>query len=686
MDYRNPALVYRPDIDGLRAVAVLGVVVFHAFPSFLPGGFVGVDVFFVISGYLISAIVFKGLSTGTFSFLDFYSRRIRRIFPALLLVITASLAIGWVVLLPDEYAQLAKHAFAGLGFFANFVFWSEAGYFDNEAVLKPLLHLWSLGIEEQFYIFWPALVALARRSRRRVWGLLAWLALASFVANVLFAATAPAASYFLPPARIWELLFGAALALRFHQAPARLQRGRVRGDLASVLGLGLILLGFVLIDEGVAFPGWWALLPTAGTALLIGAGPSSFVNRALLAHPAMVWVGLVSFPLYLWHWPLLSFVRIASNGAADPIVEGAAVVAAFGLAWLTYRFFELPLRARNGQRAAIGLVCASVICGAIGANIFLRDGLSFRLKDAQAKSEAKALEWPESLRSDAACRDARVPDIPADCLMSDETSPPALALIGDSHANHYFWGLSEGLRDRGLNLLQLGRGGCLPLYGLDVRNDGIPLECPRVVNAVIDHVVASPDVHTVLLAGRWPSYLTGREMKDDAGHLEDDEELVLAATLARTPDARQAIARQALDTTLQRLLNAGKRVVFLHAVPELAFDARECVTWNPNRFVSRTPRHGCEVPRARVEARNAEYRGSLETVLSRYPQVAVFDPVPVMCDDRTCFGKRGGILLYRDDDHLSLAGSTWVGEAMSDELARLIATNWASAPADRFFE
>lgn len=665
---------------------MLAVVVFHAFPSLLPGGFSGVDVFFVISGYLISAIVFNGLSKGTFSFRDFYARRIRRIFPALLLVIATSLAVGWSVLLPDEYAQLAKHALAGLGFVANFVFWDEAGYFDTDAAFKPLLHLWSLGIEEQFYAVWPLLVVLAWRFRKGLWILVGGLAVASFLLNVLFAQSAPSASYFLPSGRVWELLLGAALALYSHdrrQVPAFFSP-RV-ADGAGVIGLALVVLGFVLIDESVVFPGWWALLPTVGAALLIGSGPASFVNRRVLARPLMVWVGLVSFPLYLWHWPLLSFVRIAANGQANPLTEIAAVVAAFVLAGLTYRRFELPFRASGKRRTAVGLVLVSLICGAIGANIFMRDGLGFRLKDAQAENQAKELEWPESLRFDDRCAQS-LPEVSGPCLLVEPTSPPAVAIIGDSHANHYFWSLRKPLEALGANLVQVGRGGCLPLQGLDIRKDGKLLECPKVVDAALDYLVDTPEVHTVFLAGRWASYLTGRELKDPVDHVEDDEELVLSGVFADSAEERQALAEKALDDTLNKLLSAGKHVVFLHAVPELDFDARESVAWNPNRFVNRVPRSSCEVNKERITVRNTEFRPVIEAVLSRYPQVTVLDPVPLMCDERACFAKRDGVLLYRDDDHLSLSGAGWLGEALRGELATILATTVARATGGDTFD
>lgn len=665
---------YRPDVDGLRAIAVLSVVVFHAFPSVLPGGFVGVDVFFVISGYLISSIIFKALSNGEFSFADFYARRVRRIFPALLVVTAGSLALGWSVLLPDEYARLAKHALAGLGFVANVVFWDEAGYFDTDAAFKPLLHLWSLGIEEQFYIIWPALAVLCWRLRLSLWHLIVGLGAASFVVSVVMSSSAPSASYFLPPARVWELLLGAALAFvvwRCGRLPGA--TSPLHANLLGAVGCGLIVLALALIDERTAFPGAWALLPGVGAVLTIAAGPTAALNQRFLGHPLMVGVGLISFPLYLWHWPLLSFVRIVSNGNPAPGALWWAVGAAVVLAWLTYRLCETPLRLRGGNRTAAGLVCASLAAAGVATNIVMREGLAFRLKDAQARVEAEALEWDESRRADEACRRILSNDVPGGCLIADLASQPTIAIIGDSHANHFYWGLSERLAAHRQNLIQLGRGGCLPLQGLDIRKDGRSSDCPETVDAAIAHIANSPAIHTVFIAGRWMSYMTGEELKDAGRAIEQDEELVLDGATAIEAEDRERLITRSLDRTLQTFVEAGKRVVFMHAIPELAFHARECVTWSPNPFVRRIPRPSCEVARDLIDTRNKQFRPALEAVLARHPKVAVVDPLPLMCDERTCFGKRDGRLLYRDDDHLSVHGSHWIGQAIAPQLPFLLA-------------
>jgi peptidoglycan/LPS O-acetylase OafA/YrhL len=249
---------YRSDIDGLRAIAVLLVVIHHAFPQILPSGFIGVDLFFVISGFLISTIIFQNLENGTFSFADFYGRRIKRIFPSLILVLLTCLVYGWFSLLPADYKQLGKHALAGAAFVSNFAFWYESGYFDGDSKLKPLLHLWSLGIEEQYYIFWPLIAWLAWKKKANLLKLCIVLLVVSFVTNLVLVRSNTASAFFSPASRFWELLIGSVLAyVKLNQPITKEER---HGNLSAWLGLGLLVIGLVFIHPERRFPGFWALL------------------------------------------------------------------------------------------------------------------------------------------------------------------------------------------------------------------------------------------------------------------------------------------------------------------------------------------------------------------------------------------------------------------------------------------
>ncbi|WP_252997414.1 acyltransferase family protein [Pseudomonas thivervalensis] len=460
---------YRPDIDGLRAIAVLLVVGFHAFPYWVKGGFVGVDVFFVISGFLISTIIFNGLDSGEYKFIDFYNRRIKRIFPALLLVLISSFVFGWFALLADEFKQLGKHMAGGAGFVANIVLWSENGYFDGAAETKPLLHLWSLGVEEQFYIAWPFLLWAAWKKKLNLLSITALVVLISFYLNISKTQADVVAAFYLPQTRFWELLAGSVMAYITLYKSQAVMRGRLKVDgwlgslinteapdadgrtlcnFQSVLGMIFIAVGVLLITKEQAFPGWWALLPVAGAVLIISAGPMAWLNRVVLSNRLLVWFGLISFPLYLWHWPILSYLRIIEGYTPSRELRIMAVGLAIVLAWLTYEFIEKPMRNGKGESVKVGvLLVLMVAMGYVGYYSYSRDGLTFRenIKSMNRVSgEFVGPLW--RFTKNEACMQ-RYPLKGSEkygwwfCMLSKDQAP-TLLLLGNSHANELYAGLS----------------------------------------------------------------------------------------------------------------------------------------------------------------------------------------------------------------------------------------------------
>ncbi|QFT95916.1 O-acetyltransferase OatA [Roseovarius sp. THAF8] len=385
---------YRREIDGLRAFAVLSVVAFHAFPGAVPGGFVGVDVFFVISGFLITSHIFEKLDQGAFSFADFFQRRIRRIFPALLVVMSLSLLFGWLVLLSDEFNQLGLHVASGAAFISNFVFAAEAGYFDAAAELKPMLHLWSLAVEEQFYILWPLALWVAWKLRVGLLILTLIVFAASFVVNVVYATSHPVEAFFWPFGRFWELLSGSLLAWVTVHRRSPLASETVR-KLAGGLGLVLLVVSVAVIDRTAAFPSWWAILPVLGSVLVIFGGATAWGVAPLFTNRVAVWFGLISYPLYLWHWPVLSFLHIAEDDVPHRDARIAGVLLAILLAWLTYRLIERPIRFGTFREPARSLWLAAIMV-AVGLagfvisrtdfsdthtarSVYLRGGLEHRI-------------------------------------------------------------------------------------------------------------------------------------------------------------------------------------------------------------------------------------------------------------------------------------------------------------------
>jgi peptidoglycan/LPS O-acetylase OafA/YrhL len=517
---------YRADIDGLRAIAVLSVVAFHAFPNWLKGGFAGVDVFFVISGFLISTVIFENLDRGTFNFAEFYARRIKRIFPALLLVLIASFTFGWFALLADEYRQLGKHMAAGAGFVSNLVLWSEAGYFDSSAEIKPLLHLWSLGIEEQFYIFWPLLLWLAWRQKFNLLTITILVAIVSFVVNINEVKQDTVATFYSPLTRFWELLSGSLLAWAtiyktvafrgvktkldgwmgtaiFKQAPE--PDGKTLSNVLSFVGLFLLGYGFWRINKEFSFPGKWALVPVLGAVLLIAAGPKAWVNRTILSNKITVWFGLISFPLYLWHWPLLSFARIIESEVPSRNIRIAAVALSIALAWLTLKLVERRVRlgGHNKVKVVTLVVLMTIVCY-IGYNTYSRDGLKFR--NAAKVGLANDFAWPSSFR-DTCKKITESKDSGGWCNDGNIEDDPKVLLLGDSYATSYSQLFYFYSKNNNLTYKQYGVGQCPPLL------DFGPTACSDAAKFYLESLRNSPATEYVVLAAAWFSYVNGKNSR-----------------------------------------------------------------------------------------------------------------------------------------------------------------------------
>lgn len=367
----NMIIKYRPDIDGLRAIAVMSVVVFHYFPTALPGGFIGVDVFFVISGYLITSIITKDIYSNSFSFTDFYRKRILRIFPALLLALLFCLVYGWLYLLPSEFKNLGKHIFSGSYFISNITLWMESGYFDTSSAYKPLLHLWSLGIEEQFYLIWPVILITLAKSRRSAEVISISILIVSLCYCIYTRSDNSGVNYYSPLSRSWELMAGALLS-QASTSFSSLRERKLFCEISSLIGISLILLSIIFINEGMMFPGYLAIFPVLGASLVIFSGPNTLINKYLLSIKPIVFIGLISYPLYLWHWPLYSFVRLQYGEHVGLKTLSMLFVLSFVLAALTYLVIEKNVRRLTRKGFAAIVLSASVfVIGAFGGLRYL---------------------------------------------------------------------------------------------------------------------------------------------------------------------------------------------------------------------------------------------------------------------------------------------------------------------------
>lgn len=457
----------------MRAVAVLLVVIFHAFPELNGGGFVGVDVFFVISGFLITSIIINDLNRERFSFRRFYARRIKRIYPSLLVVLTSCYLAGWYLLLPNEFANLGKHIAGGAGFVANLVLWRESGYFDIETELKPLLHLWSLGVEEQFYFIWPLVLYLAFRQHLKLRYVLPAIFILSFAINIYELHHDPVGDFYLPQTRFWELLTGAIIAYgstpKWHSFWQLHKLSTWLLHTIAALGLVLLAIAVVLLNKHSAFPGWWAWLPTLGAALIIAAGQKAWINRKLLAQPPLVFIGLISYPLYLWHWPLLAFAKILNMGSTSIELRAALALLSVLLAWLTYRFVELPLRFGSSQiNKTLRLSVLMMLMFALGIGAWLFDGLPLRMADKAEYdkffSNSYYTKSHNLLTNDRhECNFYDITNNEVKASIADSCVTPHSAhmvfLWGDSHAQHLNYGLRKIL-PASVSLLQAGSSGC----------------------------------------------------------------------------------------------------------------------------------------------------------------------------------------------------------------------------------
>lgn len=609
---------YRPDIDGLRAVAILLVLGFHAFPYRVPGGFVGVDIFFVVSGFLISGIIFRDLEGGRFEFRQFYARRLRRIVPALMVVLVFTYLFGWWVLLSDEFAQLSRHVASAAGFFSNFTLWSEAGYFDEAADTKPLQHLWSLAIEEQFYALWPLTLFIVWRRKWNIAWAIAVIGVVSFAANIVTASQNSVADFYSPACRIWELMIGALLGYWAHRQqplPAWLS------DLLAIAGLALICAAVVFINSGSRFPGWLALLPTIGTLCLILAG-SSWFNRVILASRPFVGIGLISYPLYLWHWPLLVFAHILF-GRLSGVQKMAILAISFVLALLTYIAVETPIRRYFSYKVAAALAVSLVVTLGVSTTAIFNEWLPRQRDEGVSRLLAAAGDWdfPDGPdRRIAAGRLTRVTSYKS--KLSSTT-----LFIGDSNMEQYFPRIARVIDEKPNDTnsaIMVGNQerNCLPASRLFIEDESF---CHSAIKDIEGLALAKTNVAVVLAYS--------------GGNLQ---------AMIESASGKANLAR-----FIKLLTERGKRVYLLLGIPE-GWELSPRLMYTGSRLSKLTMK-----PVDQIAFDRATYfgkYGGLRDVLKRFAAengAIAIDPFDVLCWDGNCpVLDHLGNPLYKDGFHL----------------------------------
>lgn len=642
----NSYTEYRRDIDFLRGIAILAVLLFHFFPKALPGGYLGVDVFFVISGYLITKGIVKDQILKKFSMVKFFKKRIDRLLPPLILVLSFTLLVGWFYFFSDEFRQLGKHLFASSIFLNNFVLNKEAGYFDVLSEFKPLLHLWSLSVEEQFYFIWPTIILFALR--KRTISIIFALIMISWGLNFAFTLQGSSSVFFLPHFRFWEIILGALGAI--FELKHRLVFSDFKKIIMVSLGLLIILLSIILIPEQMQFIVVYSLLPTLGTLLVILFGKNSFLASKKILTSSIVMIGLISYPLYLWHWPMLSIWRIVSGEHANIFITLLMIVITFIVSWLTYEYIEAPLKKINSAKKTLSLFFSLFVIGCIGVYIYMNDGVPTR--EVARKGEAFVID--RSYKNRVLCSDIDKSQNIEFCFKSSE-SKSNIALIGDSHAEDKFEGFIEsGAKN---HWILLANTSCPPVSGVDFvfkKNDS----CKSKVDYILNYLVQDKEIEFVVLA-MFGNYFNNTSYAAD--HLNGGGgtlSLVEISLAGRENLSKEDAFFIGLKNTTKLLIENNKKVILSLDVMELPFFPRDCLRSSS----------ACKVEKSEVLRRQFEFRNLIKKLQAEFPQVLVFDPLDFLCDSDACYYKLNEKILFSDSHHLSREGSKLYGRKFAEWL------------------
>ncbi|CUH64780.1 O-acetyltransferase OatA [Thalassovita gelatinovora] len=640
---------YRPEIDGLRAIAVLSVVFYHFDVAGIGGGFVGVDIFFVISGFLIGGLLWSELDqTGRVSLRRFYLRRFKRLAPAFFTMALVVSAVAWQVLLPFEYREFGKSLIAATVYLSNVQFYREAGYFDAAAEEKPMLHTWSLAVEEQFYLFLPLLILLIGR-RRWLSPILQGVFVLSLLACVSFTPTNPTATFFLFPFRAWELLAGVLLAIWGY---------KTRSDwalhpLLSFAGMALLVYAVVFVQSGPGFPGAWALIPTLGTVLILLNGQDDNVVNRLLRSGPVVFVGLISYSLYLWHWPVAVLSKYVRETYAGPAESAAWMALSLLLAVVSWRFVERPTRhaARLGFPTTImGVGLLSLVTLGIGGAAFKADGFPGRFPaDIRSHIDASA----DFLQDWSRCNVAESgPLAGVETCAIGPAGDPQVLFWGDSHLRALMDGIGAMADQRQVPGLIIWHAGCPPVFGVEKReNSATPVQDLACTTANASIRAALPDMglRDIVLIGRWSYYVDGTGVGVDA-----ENKIILLPETGSQADRLRDLLSRTVDE-----VGTYAKVHILRQIPEIPF--------YDSRITARRLAHGrsdglsevFSVPLSEVDARQARSDVMIAEIAGA-ENATLLDPRPYLCNALRCSIWAGEEVVYFDNNHLTNTGAARV--------------------------
>ena len=617
---------YRRDIDGLRGVAVLPVILFHANLKWFAGGFVGVDVFFVISGFLITTILISENQNQTFSIVKFYERRLRRLMPVLFFILALCLGASWAWLLPNQFVDFSKSLMGVSTFISNYYFRESTGYFAQAVEEKPLLHSWSLSVEEQFYVFFPWLIFLVwRYGRKYLWLVFLVLGVGSFYYAQWGTLHEPEKNFYDTRGRIWELVIGSMVALYIYKG--RIVRFKQFG---SLFGLGLILFSIFYFDKSTPFPGYYALIPTLGTAMIIlFSSPETWVGK-ILGHKSLVGIGLISYSAYLWHQPLFAFFRIRSLTPPSEVFLLTLGALSLALAYLTWRFIENPFRNKQVIKARplfIFIFAINSVLIILAYQVYRNDGYPQRvprsvlMAQAGQKDNNPLVDKCRGQEPDKACRyGAKV--------------KPTFIIWGDSHVDQLMPMMNEVGNQLGFSFLEYSFPGCPPILGVE-RNDSRTYLCAERTELALRSIEDAKDIKTVILHAYWYFYIDEKKVSS-----QNDQDVDIL-----------------FDKTVERLVKSGKRIIIMTAIPKMPVDIPSYLvkvrwfseTLNPELVTSH---------RKNYLEENKHAHALFEELVKKYQNISVFDVGPSFCDtEGVCPSVKDESIYYRDDNHISVTGS-----------------------------
>jgi peptidoglycan/LPS O-acetylase OafA/YrhL len=643
---------YRKEIDGLRALAVIPVIFFHAGFTTFSGGFVGVDIFFVISGYLITTIIVDEMDKGSFSLFNFYERRARRILPALFFVMLCTLPFAWFWMLPQDLKSFSQSLVAVPLFGSNVLFYLTSGYFDTASELKPLLHTWSLAVEEQYYVLFPVFLILAwKLGKKWIITLLALVSIVSVLAAQWGSATHPSFTFYLLPTRAFEILIGALISLYINHKRSIISVSKSVSQSVSLAGLALILYAIFAFNSKTPSPSLYTLIPTIGAGLILIFSNNQNLVGKLLGGKLLVGVGLISYSAYLWHQPLLALLKYKSlDGLSLELLLILMILILF-LSFLSWHYVEKPFRSK-------GTISKSKIFffSIFGSLIFISIGLygHYNIKSEISK---------ETYFNNA----------------NTVNVSKKIMLLGDSHAGHLAYGLQHIF---GENLVVRSYAGCIPFYNVD-RYDSrfVPGECAKNINQQLSEFESDTKYGLIILSTMGPVYLDGTPFKDKDTNVARVTGLGVELIDNKSEKNRWIVFETGMRNTLKKLsLHSNKKIVFVLDVPELGIEDRYCGSPKNSITVFGTKfgigkeitYEKCKQTRVDFDERNNRYHNLIRTILKDFPNVTLFDPTLLFCDSEWCYGSKDGIKLYRDADHLTEFGSAYVASSLSKIIIDLL--------------